>query len=266
MAGELATRDLVDRRRSFIGWVIAYVLLVVITVAAYRSIAEAPGLQAAIEDYPDTVLALMGGADLNITTVPGYLDSQLYAFMLPILFLVFAMGVGAQAVAGEQALGRLDTVLSYPVTRRRLLAERTIVLLTGLVFFAGVVTLSTLASARVWDMPISTMGTIAPNVMLVLLGAFFGILTLAVGAWSLSRPTAIAVSATLAGGSYLVSALAVVATWMEPLRPLSPFYWYSRGEPITDGLSLLPVVVLVAATAVAYVAADVIFERRDLAS
>jgi ABC-2 type transport system permease protein len=266
VAGELATRDLVDRRRSFVGWTIAYVLLVVLTVASYRSIAEAPGLQAAIEDYPDALLALMGGADLNITTVPGYLDSQLYAFMLPVLFLVFALGVGAQAVAGEQGLGRLDLVLSYPVSRRRLLAERTLVLVAGLVFFAAVVSVCVLVSARVWDMPITTAGAIAPNVMVVLLGSLFGVLALAIGAFTLSRAAAIGGAATFAGGSYLVSALAAVATWMEPLRPLSPFYWYSRGDPITDGLSVLPVAVLVVATVAIYAVADFIFERRDLAS
>jgi ABC-2 type transport system permease protein len=266
VAGELTTRDLVDRRRSLLAWSLSYIALVALTVAAYRSVAEAPGLQAAIEDYPDAVLALMGGADLNITTVPGYLDSQFYAFMLPILFLVFALGVGAQAVAGEQGQGRLDLVLSYPVSRRRLLAERTVVLLAGLVLFAAVISVSVLVSGRVWDMPISTMGAIAPNVMLVLLGAFFGVLALAVGAFTLSRAVAIGASAALAGASYLVSALAVVATWMEPLRPLSPFYWYSRGDPITDGLDAVPVLVLLGATVVVYVIADVIFQRRDLAS
>lgn len=266
MAGELTARDLADRRRSFIGWTIAYVLLVALTVAAYRSVAEAPGLQATIEEYPDSVLALMGGADLNITTVNGYLDSQLYAFMLPILFLVFALGVGAQAVAGEQAQGRLDTVLSYPVTRRRLLAERTVVLFVGMVFFGVVVSVALLAAAQIWDMPLSTAGAVAPNLLLVLLGTFFGVLALAVGALTLNRAAAIGAAAALAAASYLVSALAPLMGWLEPLRPLSPFYWYSRGDPIVDGLDLLPVLVLVAATVVVYAVADAVFARRDLAS
>lgn len=266
MAGELATRDLADRRRSFVGWTIAYVALVVITVAAYRSVAETPGIQAAIEDYPDSLLALMGGEDLNITSVEGYLESQLYAFMLPILFLVYALGVASQAVAGEQAVGRLDTVLSYPVTRRRLLAERTGVLLAGVVFFGVVVSVSMAASTRIWDMPLSTAGTVLPNLLLVLLALVFGLIALLVGTLTLNRAMAIGVSAALATASYLVSALAPLMSWLEPLRPLSPFSWYSRGDPITDGLDPLSVLVLAGASVVLYVAADAAFERRDLAS
>jgi ABC-2 type transport system permease protein len=265
MSAELIRRDVFDRRRSIAAWSLAYIAFLVMIMATYESVAKASGLQSAIEEYPDALLALFGGADVNITTVPGYLDSQLYAFMLPIMILVFAIGYGAQAVAGEQSDGRLDLVLSYPVSRRRLLAERTAVLVGIMTLFAIVISVSAVAAAEIWDVPISVAGTIAPNVMLLLLGTLFGVGALAVGAATLNKSTTIGVVAAVAGGAYLVDALGSVAGWMEPFRPVSPFYWYGWGDTITNGLSPTPVLVLAASTMILYFVADTVLERRDLA-
>ncbi len=51
--------------------------------------------------------------------MPGYLDAELFSFMLPLFVLVLAIGSGARAFAGEEDAGRLELVLSYPVRRSR---------------------------------------------------------------------------------------------------------------------------------------------------
>ena len=44
--------------------------------------------------------------------------------MLPLLLLVFAIGLGARAIAGSEQEGTLELLLSNPVTRRTVVAER----------------------------------------------------------------------------------------------------------------------------------------------
>ena len=70
----------------------------------------------------------------------------------------------------------------------------------------------------------------------------------------------------LAVASFIVNTLAPSVDWLEPFRLLSPFYYYSGGAPILNGLDPVHALVLVSASAVALVFALWAFERRDLAA
>ena len=47
----------------------------------------------------------------------------------------------------------------------------------------------------------------------------------------------ISVTAGFAVASYLINALAPLANALEPLRQVSPFYYYSSGDPLSNGLN-----------------------------
>lgn len=65
--------------------------------------------------------------------------------------------------------------------------------------------------------------------------------------------------------AYLLSSLAALVSGLKPLRPLSPFWWYSGHDPLNHGLEALHMLLLVAVTLVCTTAAVFAFERRDLA-
>ncbi|MET0937695.1 MAG: ABC transporter permease subunit, partial [Gaiellaceae bacterium] len=94
----------------------AYVGLI---VAIFPSIEESPGFDQLLESYPEALKSLFGIAEgASITSGPGYLDAELFSFMLPLFVLVLAIGSGARTFAGEEDGGRLELVLAYPVRRR----------------------------------------------------------------------------------------------------------------------------------------------------
>ena len=66
--------------------------------------------------------------------------------------------------------------------------------------------------------------------------------------------------------AFIVNLFGTTATWLEPLRPLSPFYYYSASEPIVNGLDPTHALVLFGLTVVALAVALWRFERRDLAA
>ena len=63
---------------------------------------------------PETLRNLFGG---DFTTPAGYLRSETFSALGPILFLVFAIGAGARAIAGEEEGRTLDLLLSTPIRR-----------------------------------------------------------------------------------------------------------------------------------------------------
>jgi ABC-2 type transport system permease protein len=100
--------------------------------------------------------------------------------------------------------------------------------------------------------------------MLFLLGLAFGTVALAVGCATGHRGLANGVTGALATVAYVLNVLAPAVDALEPLRPLSPFRWYLQPDPLVSGVTAVNVAVLVGITAVAFAAAWLTFERRDL--
>ena len=99
----------------------------------------------------------------------------------------------------------------------------------------------------------------------VLLGLMFGTLALAVGSASGNRGLSIGISSAAGVACYFLNALAPISESIEPLRVLSPFYYYIDADPLSNGLNLGHAGVLLALTAIFLAAALVTFDRRDLA-
>ena len=99
---------------------------------------------------------------------------------------------------------------------------------------------------------------------LALLGAFFAMLALAVGAATGRRAPSSGIAVAVAVSTYLLNAFAPLVSWLEPARFATPFYYYQGNEPVLRGLSLLHAGVLAGASALLLAYALWAFERRDL--
>jgi len=101
--------------------------------------------------------------------------------------------------------------------------------------------------------------------MLVAFASFYGSLALLVGCWRLERRIAMAVPGGLALAGWLINSLAAVATWLEPVRAMSPLWWFTRTNPLRDGLDTGGFSLLAAGAMLFTAAALRVFDRRDLA-
>jgi ABC-2 type transport system permease protein len=87
--------------------------------------------------------------------------------------------------------------------------------------------------------------------------------SLAVGAAHPSRALAIAVPAAFAAFSFLVNGLHQLASWLDPFRFLSSFWWIGQ-SPLSDGVRLIGLLVVGLAAVLSLGAAALLIERRDL--
>ena len=109
--------SLATQRRSVIGWGIGLAAVAAMYAAFYPSITQSAGdLQAYLDKMPDAFRELVGE---DYTSPAGYLRAELFSLLGPILFLVFAIGAGAKAIAGEEEARSLDLLLSTPLSRAR---------------------------------------------------------------------------------------------------------------------------------------------------
>lgn len=264
MAVEIARRGLRDHRRALVGWCLGVAAYVAMIAAIFPSIEGSPDLDELIASYPDVLKSLFGITGTgNIASGAGFLDAELFSFMLPLLILVLAISSGARTLAGEEDAGRLELVLAYPVQRRSAVVAKALAVALEVLLACVAATLAILAFDVIVGLDLSLRHVAGAFASLVALGLFYGWLSLAVGAAYPSRALALGIAAGAAAVSYLVGGLHDLAGWLDPFRFLSPF-WLVGQSPLQGGTDLVGVVVVLAAAIVVVALGATLVERRDL--
>ncbi len=258
-------KTLRDQRHALIWWAVGFLAVVLMYTAFWPNIRNnADQFTKYLHDMPKFVRNMIGGVDFM--TPEGYVQSELFSFMAPILLLVYAIGAGARAIAGEEEAGSLDLLLSTPARRRRILLDKFAALVVPVVGFIVVLWLAVVAFGPLFDLRPDLGGFTAMSLNTMLLGLAFGSVALAIGAATGRKSLAIGMPSGIAVMTYVLNVLAPSVDWLEPFRLLSPFYYYSGGDPIVNGLDPLHAFVLAAISFVAVAYALWAFERRDLAA
>jgi ABC-2 type transport system permease protein len=264
--GEIARRAFVDRRRSLVWWVLGTCIYTLMIVASFPSIRGQNELNDILDDYPPEIIALFSGGEttFDLTSAADYLNSQIFALILPLLLAILAIGFGAATIAGEEERGTLELVVSHPVSRRRIVVEKALVLVALVALLALANYLVAFGVGRAFEIELSFGDIAASYVGQLLLGVGFGFVALATGALTGSRGMAIAVAAGAAGGTYLLGSLGPVVSWLEPFKWVSPFYYATGENPLANGIAPWHVAVLAGFGLAGFGAALWVFERHDL--
>ncbi len=250
------------RLRSIAVWSVSMALLVLLVVAVYPSVRDNKSLDSIYGDLSPTAQALLGGSDL--TSPVGYLATQLFAFFLPAVLLVFAIGRGAGTVAGEEEEHTLDLLLAQPVRRRSVYAQKAVAVGLGVLalVIASWVPLVALDSAVQFDLAVDRLGAICLQMALFCWAA--GLLAQAVAATVGRRAVGIAVTVGYTVVSYIVYGLSATVHPLTYLRPLTLWRWYLANDPLRSGVGTTEVLVLAGVCAAALAAGAAGFGRRDL--
>jgi ABC-2 type transport system permease protein len=260
-------KTLRDTRRALFWWSLGLIGMTALMIAVYPTVRDNPDLNKMVKDYPEALKAFISfGGNLDYVSGAGYLGSELFSFMVPLLLMIAAIGAGARAIAGEEEHGTLDLLLANPISRRRLIVDKLGALATELGLLALVLWLALLVGVEAVSMNVSAAHLAAATISAALLAFAVGAIALLVGAVTGRRGIAIGVAAAGAVAAYLVNSLAALVDFLDPVRKASPFYHYVASDPLRHGLELDHVGFLVALAAIAAAFATIAFERRDLAA
>lgn len=260
-------RTIWQKRRSIWAWIGGLAALGGLTIAFYPTIRDGQPdqLQALIDSVPPEMLALFGITDTEaLFTGAGLVSSRLYSSIGLVIMLMFTIGMGAAALAGEEKRGTMDLLLATPVERRRLVGEKyaamvaLVIVISVALFF--VVWLGDLAV----DLDVTLEGMVAANVGLALIALVFGGLAFTAGAARGRTRVATGVAAGLAVGTFLLNGLGATTEALEWMRPLSPFYWYLGDSPPLAAGFHGTFWLLAAAVVMFFVASRGLFQRRDV--
>ena len=214
------------------------------------------------DQLPEEMLALFGGGDLS--TAEGYYQIETFGMMAPIVVMVVTIAIGAGAVAGEESRRTMGLLLANPVSRSRVLAEKTITMvlfgaLVGLATFGGVA-LGSVAGGLGMDIA----DIAATCALLILVGLLFGALALAIGAGTGRTRVAMWVAIGAAVFMHVLNALGEVNENLAGFQQLSPFHYYLGNDPLNNGMDWSSAALLAAVTAILIGVSFPLFRRRDI--
>jgi beta-exotoxin I transport system permease protein len=263
MAAELFRRGLRDHDRALLGWCAGAAAYVLFLCAIFPSIGSSPDIEEVIQNLPEAVRGFFGLAAVDLTSGSGFVDTELFSIVLPLIAIALGIGSGARILAGEEESGRLELLLAYPLRRRRATLAKGAAVGVELVLLALVMLVALAASGVVFGLDLPFGRLVGGVAGVGLLGLLHGWLALALGAAVPNRGLAIGVASAFAGVGYLIGGLFSLASWLEPFRFLSSFWWIGQ-SPLSSGVTWWHLAV-VASTALALLfAASLLFERRDV--
>ncbi len=245
-------RGLYDRRAGLIAWTIGVATLAALFVVLTRSIVQ-PVLSI-------TQLAPYFRSIIHGEIYPSFLGFLWFGFA-ELLFAAYAITQVARWSA-EDGDGRLELALSQPSSRTGVVVERAAVLALGLVVIAAVGGVVLGIESQVQSIDVSTPKLVEASLLLVPFGMFFA----AIGAALASRiPRAtVGLLAAYAFASYFVQQIGPLFKWPDWLLNLSPFKLY--GQPLTNGLDVNGLAIMLAVTLAGLGGSVVLMNRRDIGS
>jgi ABC-2 type transport system permease protein len=253
-----------DQWRIVLGWAAFSAIWPAMYVGLYPSIGTFLDLQELLDQMPPAIRQLFSMSELGIGTPEGFLNMELFSFVAPLLIFAYTVSVGGSATAGEEERGTMDLLLANPVPRWRVVLEKSAAFLLGAIVIGVGMWVGAAVGAAVSgvELDLGLIGQALASV--VLLGLAFGAFAMALGAITGRRWAAAAIALMVAVASFFLNGLGSLVDWLDPWRPVSPFYHYISNDPLIHGLDLSHAAVLVAVTVACTAVAVVAFERRDL--
>jgi len=254
-----------QRKWSTLWWSVGLVAYITLTLIFYPSIKnQTAQLDKSFDQIPQSAKALFTDTQ-DLFTPVGYLSSQLFYLMLPLLLAVLAIGLGSSLIAREEDSGTIELLLSRPVSRSSLLVQKALAGLVILFVVSAVCLLVILGLNNAVGLHIGAEPIAVATLYSFALAALFGAVALAVASTGRAgRLASVGVAAMVGLASYLVASLSSVVSWLEWPAKLAPNHYYHPAEILSGHYEWWPLVGYTAVIAVLLVAAVTSFRRRDI--
>lgn len=262
----VARRALSSRLRWFVGWSIGIVAFVALTLGFYPAFEnESAQMNQMYENLPESVKALVGiGGGIDPFSPIGYLSSQIYATLLPLLLILATIGVSA-SIAGDEELGLLETTYSLPIPRRRVLLERLAAAMALSVGLSTVAWAVTVVTATAVGLEVGVVPMAWASVTLGVLALAVSAMTVFVGALTGRKAIAIAAGSVASIGGYVITSLADAGiVFFEKIEFLSIMSLYEVLNVLVDERPQWSLLGLAAVMTAFSAGAVVAIGRRDI--
>ncbi len=255
-----------QKRWFLLWWGIAIVGLIALNLVFYPTFKDqADQINESLSRIPESAKAFTTDTGEYASPV-GYLSSQVFYLMLPMLLSIMSISLGSSLLAKEEKEGTIELLLSRKLSRAGLIIGKAcsaILLVFAATLIGG---LTTIILGKVVGLEVA-----APNIAMATLYCFlmalgFGFIAYAITSLGKARVASIGIATLVGLGGYIIASLASLATWLKTISKLFPFNYYKPAEILHGNFSIRNLLILAAVPLVALGLSVIAFRRRDVAS
>jgi ABC-2 type transport system permease protein len=250
-------KSLADQRWQIVGFGAALFAIAVLDVFLWPSYKES---FAQIE-LPPAFAAILG--DLSLTTGAGFLNAEYFSWIHALL-IVHAVIQGTGAIAGEESAGTIDLLLAQPISRARVVIEKSAAAITGSAAIVAAAALGFIVSVPFVDIDVSVLDTTIATANMLPITLFFYSVALWAGAVAPNRTVAVAFAIAVATSSYVAYTVASGIDDFSWVKYATPFYYYGGGLPLVRGIEWQHVSLLLGVAALFVTGAVRTIDARDM--
>jgi ABC-2 type transport system permease protein len=254
----LVLAQLHDRQRSLLAWGLPIGLMSAFVVAIFPSVEDALGK--AIRDYPTELKEAFSIGEL--ATVEQYLEAEMLSLIVPLALGYLAVRSIASGLSGAAESGRLDVLLSAPVSRRRLVASGFAATAIELAAVLAVSLLLTAIGSWLSGAGLSFGPALAGFANVWPLALVFAGLGVVATGFSLRTSVVTGSVAGVLVAMYVADLIGRLDAGLDWVRYGSVFRYY--GTAIEDGIDPLSFAAIVAVAIGLTALGAHLFERRDI--
>lgn len=259
----LVRKTLRDHWRSSLSWGVGIIALASIELYIYPTVVKsASAMQQYIAAFPEALKTIFRMDEY--VSGAGFLGTELFSMMFPLIFISIASARGSDAIAREVETGTADLLFTLPHSRLKLISSKITALFTEIFLIGGAALLSIIIGARMVDMTIGSRQLAVATLASVLLGTIFGGFALIAGALTGKKGAATGLAVAPGIAFFLFYSLAPLVNTFDSFLAINPFEWALNGNPLSKGVSAISFEKLIAANISMYALALFIFQRKDI--
>lgn len=252
-----------QRRWSILWWCAGVVGLIVLTLAFYPAIRnQAAALNKSFGGLSNDTLALFGGTDFFSPV--GYLNSQIIYLLFPLILIILGVGLGSSLIGREEASGTIESLLSRPISRTRLLLAKAGAGALCILIVTGVGSMVMIAMAQVVHLGIPIGNIAAACLACFMLVLSFSAVAFLLAATGRGRVAALGVTVVYALGGYIVGSLASTVQWLKTPSLVFPYHYYRSADILRGTFNWSSMLFFSLFTFGCTMLAWLSFRRRDL--
>lgn len=259
MLATVLTKTVRDRWKAMAIGTVSLAVMLLFGMSVYRDIDLS-----LYTDLPEAWRALINIPDSADAASLAY--GAIYEFYGALTLAALALSMGSASIAGEERDGTLGLLLGNPTSRTAVLASKA----------GSMLVLTAVGALLLWGAGYIVPAMLGVEVAGMQVGAlvfhmfvnalFYGLLAMAIGAWTGSRGLASGTAVGIMVVSFFAVGLLPLVPGLEGLVKAFPWYYFNGSDPVTGGVSWPHAAVLLTGCALFVMAAVVGVNRRDLKS
>jgi ABC-2 type transport system permease protein len=259
-------RTLKDRRIILLIYCLASIGLLWMYIGLFPYFRDqAASMEKLLAAYPESLMKAFNFDIKSFITIEGYLSSEQFSFVWPIMTIFMLIGYAGSSLAGEVEKGTIEILLSQPISRTKLFLSRYFGGLLIFIIFLSITILVVPPLCKIYDIELNMDNLLR----LALLAGLFGWSIYSIGMFFSSmfndRAKVYFLSGLIVVGMYVVNLVASLRESLSDLKYASFFYYYNPLKAfVYSNIDQWAYLIFGGTILITFILGLIIFAKRDI--